>query len=165
MSKDLKKSISPSTKILVVTGLVPRDTILSSGLSKLSIPVEIIENQVNLTSIRTYVRLRLYEELNTKRTHSVLKILKSKRSVEVPIEDLGRKILESEITHLCISLEDLQFGSLNPKTGYITVNKIQLSSRDDDLLDDLAEMAIKKGVKVTVVPKKFLPLGRTYLAS
>ena len=45
------------------------------------------------------------------------------------------------------------------------MNKSQLNASDDDVLDDLVELAIDKGVLVSVVPKKYLPTGRSFVAS
>ena len=35
----------------------------------------------------------------------------------------------------------------------------------DDVMDDLVELALKNGIQVSVVPKIFMPNGKSFLAS
>jgi hypothetical protein len=77
---------------------------------------------------------------------------------------LGKKILNREILHLCISLEDMHFGEFDPSTGGTILNPGQSSLKDDDLLDDYAELALELGIQVSVVPSRYLPAGKSFIA-
>lgn len=72
------------------------------------------------------------------------------------------RINERTINSLCVSLEDLKFGKYD-KDGRIQLTRQQSDSQDDDILDDLAEEALSNGIRVKVVPKKFLPIGEQIL--
>jgi hypothetical protein len=81
------------------------------------------------------------------------------------LEHLVQKILRREIKNLCVSLDCMHFGKIEPSTGEIIISKAQKDSKDDDLLDDLLELALERGIKVSVVPRKFLPEGQSFVAS
>lgn len=108
------------------------------------------------------LRMSLKEKVNNS---YLSKIKKFKEQDDIELKDLGTLIMGGEINHLCVSLDDLHFGEIDNKTGLATVNRAQQNINDDDVLDDLVEMALKKGIKVSVVPKKYLPHGRSYLVS
>ena len=111
------------------------------------------------------LRLRLSREINENHRERVGKILADTDGHDPDISELGKRILQNEVTRLCVSLEDMQFGELDPQTGLARVHKSQNSANDDDILDDLVELALKKKVQVSVVPKTFLPIGKSYIAS
>ncbi len=113
------------------------------------------------------LKLRLSTKISENFSNSVLKILNaSEQSVkEHSLELLGTKILSKEIKNLCVSLEDMHFGELDSSTGETIIRRSQQNVKDDDILDDLVELAIKNGVHISVVPKIYLPAGRSFLAS
>jgi hypothetical protein len=113
------------------------------------------------------MHLKLSQMVNQKHLEAVLDTAKWDPNSHdgLSVSALGAKILNKEIDHLCVSLDDMHFGQLDFETGEIRVNKIQKDSTDDDLLDDLVELAIDQGIKVSVVPRKYLPRGKIFLAS
>jgi hypothetical protein len=113
------------------------------------------------------VRLRLAQLINERHSQSVAKVVRGIRESlgHNSVSSLLPKILNKEIKKLCVSLECMQFGEVDAKTGQVILNKSQLNAKDDDLLDDLVELALEKGIKVSVVPKKYLPDGRSFVAS
>jgi len=64
-----------------------------------------------------------------------------------------------------VSLDDLHFGEFNQWTGEAKVHRGQQNTRDDDLLDDFAELALRNGIEVRVVPRKFLPHGKSFIVA
>lgn len=78
---------------------------------------------------------------------------------------LGERIMNGKIKRLCVSLDDLKFGHLDPATGVAAIHRVQKNAHDDDVLDDLLELALKHGVRVSAVPKTYLPTGKTFIAS
>ena len=79
---------------------------------------------------------------------------------KIELEDLTSLIQSKEIKHICVSLEDVYF---NPPQKDSFVSSLIFSN--DDLLDDIIELAMEKGIQVSVVPKKYLPRGKIFLAS
>lgn len=84
-----------------------------------------------------------------------------------PVTDLrtvGAKIVGRQVTQLCVSLEDIHFGEVLPD-GEVRLHPGQQGVRDDDVLDDLVELALRNGVSVRVVPRKYLPSGQVLIAA
>lgn len=113
------------------------------------------------------VRLRLSQMINEKHLSVVRELSHGvSHSVEdINVNNLAKKIMNKDIKNLCVSLEDMYFGELDPETGGVEINKYQKNTKDDDLLDDLLELAIDNGLKVNVVPKKYLPENKSILVS
>lgn len=133
--------------------------------SKIDLPLVHLNDSFSQESPNNAImglRLKLKEKIHTDYLSRV-KHFSDQENFD--LKDLGTLILDNEIKHLCVSLDDLHFGEVNEKNGEISLNRTQLGIKDDDVLDDLVEMALKRGVKVSVVPKKYLPRGRTYLVS
>lgn len=73
-------------------------------------------------------------------------------------------ILDKQITKLVITADDVQFGKIDQLEG-LTLHRSQKNHTDDDVFDDLAELALSHGVSVQVVPKRFMPEGYKVIAS
>jgi hypothetical protein len=97
--------------------------------------------------------------------YDLLALKKGRSSHSTELVELGDLILNKKITQLFISLEDLHFGEFDYATGKTIVHKGQQNTRDDDLLDDFAELAMRNGIKVRVVPRKFLPQGKSFIVA
>lgn len=157
------------TRVLGISGL-PETLLRSPGVWK-GIKLQIFEIEDSPKKLHPdkalgEVRIHLAREINQTYTNQVLKVLLQRDELSDPdLSNLGTKILKREINRLCVSLEDVHFGVLNPDTGIAVMTRAQNGTKDDDLLDDLVELAMKNGVEVSVVPKVHLPAGKTYLAS
>lgn len=75
------------------------------------------------------------------------------------------KVLNKKVSELIVSLDDIQFGTIDIKSGKTILFKKQNGSYDDDILDDMVEIAIQRGIKVKVVPRTFMPSGLTFIAA
>jgi hypothetical protein len=109
------------------------------------------------------LRLRVGRIINDRYRRRVSEIV-ADATVDA-LGDVVPLILKGKINRLCVSLEDMQFGILDPVQGNIFRRKSQTDCRDDDVLDDLLELAMRNDVQVSVVPKAFLPPGRSFVAS
>lgn len=72
-------------------------------------------------------------------------------------QEILRGIREKRLQSITISLEAVRWGTVDPASGTVTYHRMQLDHRDDDILDDLAELAVKNGVDVKVVKQSHLP--------
>ena len=77
--------------------------------------------------------------------------------------DVTRKLMNQELSRLCVSLEDMVYGNINPDTGAVEIHR-HGGEVEDDVLDDLVEIALAQGVEVEVVPKRFFPNGASFLS-
>jgi hypothetical protein len=159
-----------TTKILGITGSSFPELRSETFWRKTSLPLIYLNESFKISFPRnsfTTMRLRLSQIVNEKHAQTVQLALKGNSDVleETSVRGLGTKILNKEINHLCVSLDDMHFGELDFKTGELTVNKAQKDFKDDDVLDDLVELAIDNGIKVSVVPKRYLPHGRSFVVS
>jgi hypothetical protein len=110
------------------------------------------------------LRRSLAQIISERHTRLVTQITQQSFGQELCLARLGKKIFNREIIHLCISLEDMHFGEFDPRTGGTILNPGQSSLKDDDLLDDYAELALELGIQVSVVPRKYLPAGKSFIA-
>ncbi len=170
LNQEVRGSIQSTTKILGITGSLFTELRSESFWKKAKIPISFLDDSFKVAvpqNAFSIMRLRLAQVVNEKHSQAVLHALKagSTPQDELSVRVLGTKILNKEINHLCVSLDDMHFGEIDFKTGETTVNKTQKNSQDDDLLDDLIELAIDNGIKISVVPKRYLPNGRSFVAS
>lgn len=170
LQQEVRGSILTTTKLIGVTGASFTELQSESFWKKIKLPVTFHEDSFrsllpqNAFSI---MRLRLAQIINERHTQSVVKALNDNQSVKnnISVKTLAPRILNKEIKQLCVSLDCMHFGEVDPQTGNVIVKKTQINSKDDDVLDDLIELAIDKGIEVSVVPKKYLPNGRSFIAS
>jgi hypothetical protein len=170
LNLEVKGSIKRTTKLFGITGADFSELRSESFWEKCRLPITYLNDSFKAKSPEngfSILRLKLSKLINDKHTQTINEILGSDSSFkdDESLKTLGEKILNKKINHLCVSLDDLQFGELDSTTGQITLNKNQKSTKDDDVFDDLVELAIDNGIKVSVVPKKYLPNGRMFLAS
>ena len=170
LNQEVRGSLQGTTKILGITGSSFTELRSESFWKKTKLPISFLDDSFKVAvpqNAFSIMRLRLSQIVNEKYSKAVLDAVKSGPTSQdlMSVRVLGTKILNKEINHLCVSLDHMHFGELDFKTGEVTVNKTQKNSKDDDLLDDLVELAIDNGIKVSVVPKKYLPNGRSFVAS
>jgi hypothetical protein len=170
LSQEIKGNKRLSTKLLVVTGSSYAELRNEGYWSRLRLPVVFLDDSFKVAlpqNAFAMVRIRLAQIVKEAHTRSVLEAM-SASDIEqdgISVREVGAKILQNEVRRLCVSLDDMHFGELDPGSGYVVLNKNQTNTKDDDVLDDLVEMALEKGVNVSVVPKKYLPVGKTFIAS
>jgi hypothetical protein len=72
------------------------------------------------------------------------------------LAEVARAAAESRVGSLLVEAERRMPGHLDPLTGHVTFRGLE-DPQVDDLLDDLAELVLKKGGKVVVVPVADMP--------
>lgn len=169
LQQEVRGSILPSTKFVGVTGAQFPELQSESFWRQTRLPVTFYDDSFRSAvpqNAFSIMRLRLAQTVNESRTRSVMGAWKENLVGQdiLTVKSLVPKILSKEIKKLCVSLDCMHFGEIDPKTGTVIFNKSQLNATDDDLLDDLVELAIDKGIEVSVVPKKYLPNGRSFVA-
>jgi len=170
LSREISGNKRLSTKILGITGASYSELRNEAFWKRLKLPVFFLDDSFKTAipqNAAAIMRIRLSHMVKELHTQSVLEAMSASgiKHDEMSVRDLGHKIIQKEIRHLCVSLDDMQFGELDPGSGLVILNKNQTDSKDDDVLDDLVELAMDKGVNVSVVPKKYLPVGKTFIAS
>lgn len=70
---------------------------------------------------------------------------------------IAKRILEGKIGRLFISLEAIQWGEIDPRSGKVKKSKFQRDHIDEDILDDIAELALKYGVEVRILRQSSFP--------
>lgn len=99
-------------------------------------------------------RLKLWRMGQT--NAEVSRNLRDPKTVLSP-EEIMKGIQEKRLRSLTVSLEALRWGRIDEGTGKVNYHRLQLDHRDDDVLDDLVELALKNGVDVRVVRQTSLP--------
>ncbi len=170
LQQEVRGSILSTTKILGITGASFTELQSDSFWKKTNLPLAYYDDSFRTASPQNAIsimRLRLAQIVNEKHNQSVMKAINENKSLDdiYSVKYLAPKIIQGEIKQLCVSLECMHFGEVDPLTGIVVMNKSQLNASDDDVLDDLVELAIDKGIGVSVVPKKYLPSGRSFVAS
>ena len=169
LAQEIKGYIKPSTKFLAITGTGYPELRSELCWKKIKLPIffydELFKIKVPKNTLSA-ARLKLSEIIHEIHLKNVLNTLHERDwQGHNNLKQLAPKILKKEITKLCVSLDCMQFGFLDKSTGEVVMNKSQQNSSDDDILDDLIELAIERGIEISVVPKKFLPHGRSFVAS
>ena len=170
LQQEVRGSILSTTKILGITGASFKELQSDTFWKKTNLPIAFYDDSFRIASPQNAIsimRLRLAQIVNERHTQSVMKALNDNKALDdiYSVKYLAPKILQGEIKQLCVSLDCMHFGEVDPETGNVVMNKSQLNASDDDVLDDLVELAIDKGIVVSVVPKKYLPSGRSFVAS
>lgn len=77
---------------------------------------------------------------------------------------ITQRILQGKVGRIFISLEAIQWGEINLNTGSIKRNRHQQNHIDEDVLDDIAELALNKGIEVRVLRQNAFPGNLEILA-
>lgn len=168
--REVRGSVLNTTKMLGITGGYYSELRSESFWKQTKLPIALYDDSFQTVipeNTISIMRLRLAQMINDKHTLSVERVLKGSKSIEEndSVKKIVPKILNQEINRLCVSLDCMYFGDVDPHTGAVVIHKSQLNTRDDDVLDDMVELALSKGIEVSVVPKKYLPPGRSFAAS
>lgn len=167
---EIRGSIQTTTKILGITGASFSDLQSDPLWKTLDLPLcycdDSFRSAIPLNAFSS-LRLRLSQLVHERHIQSVNRVSNYDRASQESssVTTLPLKILNKEIKNLCVSLDCMHFGEVDYKTGNVILSKSHRNGKDDDLLDDLVEMAIDKGIEVSVVPKEYLPSGRSFIAS
>ena len=70
---------------------------------------------------------------------------------------IARQILEGKIVLLFISLEAIRWGEMDSTSGLIKHSKFQKNHLDEDVLDDIAELALRFGIEVRILRQSSFP--------
>lgn len=171
LQSEVKGSKLRTTKILGVSGAALSEFQSEAFWKKTGLPVAMLSDPSRSSMPHNSIsimRLRLAQMINERHTQSVRSVLNSNNEFQenaTLVSTLATKILNKQIRQLCVSLECMHFGEVDAKTGTVVLNRFQQNAHDDDILDDLVEMALDRGIEVSVVPKKYLPQGRSFVAS
>jgi len=106
------------------------------------------------------LKLRYLERLSL----DITERMRSPESTLTPEEAL-RRIREKRVSQLHVSLEAVRWGTIDRDTGTISYRRMQTDHRDEDVLDDIAELALRNGVAVKVVKQISLPRKVEIVAS
>jgi hypothetical protein len=114
----------------------------------------------------TLSKLQLESEVGSSFSSRVSQTLTTEiANGEIGLSRLGTMIINREISSLCVSLEEVRFGHVDSKTGFTLIRGKNIGVREDDILDDIVELALKNSIEVSVVPQNYLPKGRSFIAS
>lgn len=168
LQQEVRNSVLPTTRFLGVTGASYPQLQIEDFWKMTKVPTAFYEDSFRVAvpqNAISILRLRLSQVINQRHSQAVMRSLSksSESSDSFSIRDVVPKILKKEIKELSVSLDCMHFGHLDSKTGAVQLNKSQQNAKDDDLLDDLLELAMDHGIKVNVVPKKFLPEGKSFV--
>lgn len=158
------------TSLIAITGS-GNDYIQNRSLWKpLGIPLLFMEESWrSIYPEKAIVVLKRLLNEQVERIHSqeVAQILSRKHitNQQSDFDHLLDHVLNKKISELIVSLDDIQFGKIDIKSGKTILFKKQHGTNDDDILDDMVEIAIKTGIKVKVIPRTYLPSGLTYIAA
>jgi len=70
---------------------------------------------------------------------------------------VARAAVRGKVRKILIASDQMLWGRLHPESGSIVLHPQQLDSRDDDILDDLAEAVLARGGRVLCLPSQELP--------
>jgi hypothetical protein len=77
---------------------------------------------------------------------------------------VAKAVVEGKVRKLIIADGIQIFGRLNRHTGGLSLNHIDSGLKDDDILDDLAQLVLSQGGEVIVARKEEIPKGTPALA-
>lgn len=165
---ELAKRVTDRTKFVAISSSKHTVFQLENFWDKVGVPVLLTNDRFDKETPSNSVgvaRLRLRRELDR---HNLALV---NDALNTPVlagdgEHLTtalKLILDRQITKLVITAEDVQFGRVSLPDG-LTLHRAQKNHTDDDVFDDLAELALLRGVSVQVVPKRFMPDGYKFLA-
>lgn len=110
----------------------------------------------NLESVTKNISERLRSTQAMALSEDIHRTLSTKNSLRDP-QQILTAISENRVAHLYVSLEAMLWGTVDILKKNIIRNRIQKDHKDDDILDDIAEIALRKGIKVKVISQKDLP--------
>lgn len=73
------------------------------------------------------------------------------------LQDISKAAVEGRIKKILIARDQVVWGEVMKSDGNLEIHHRQMNSRDDDILDNLAEKVMEKGGKVLCIPKRDIP--------
>ncbi len=73
------------------------------------------------------------------------------------LTDVAKAALQGKVRKLFLGEGKRLFGRLDPTSAEVTLHGEQVDTRDDDVLDDLAEAVLLRGGEVLVIPQEKMP--------
>lgn len=83
----------------------------------------------------------------------------SRGETSTDLGEIVRAAIEQKVKHLFINESVNVWGQIHYQTGSVELHPNQTDAFDDDILDDLAELVIFGGGRVTVLPSREMPDG------
>jgi hypothetical protein len=170
IQNELKKNINDNTRFISITGADYPELTSETFWKNLKLPIFYLNDSFKFPVPYNGITM-MKVRLTTLIKNNHLEVIQQ-NSKNIPLstntswlKELTQKILNKKIKHICVSLDEMIFGELNPESGKTVIHKRQSNIKDDDLLDDLIELALDNGIKVSVIPEKFLPFGSKLLVS
>ncbi len=97
-------------------------------------------------------------------TSDMMQAMATNRLVD-RLPDVAKAVAEARIDHLYVAGSTHIWGTVDRERGVITnLAPLQQSAFDDDILDDLAQIALEHDAKVTVLPDAAMPVKRKAVA-
>lgn len=81
------------------------------------------------------------------------------------LQTLYYLIKERKCKRVITSLDDIVFGEFDEQVGVTKVRRQQVDHKDNDLLNELVDFALRKRIHVSVVSKKMMPANHLYLVN
>jgi hypothetical protein len=80
------------------------------------------------------------------------------------IFQITKAVVEGRVRKLIISDDVNVFGTIDKKSGGLSIHPFDLDHEDDDVLDDLAQMVLSQGGEVIIASRDQIPKSRPILA-
>jgi hypothetical protein len=170
LKMEVASLISDSTKLIAITGEPNTIFRIDNFWRELNLPIHYYNESFETEYPRKAIKHLREETVMTVHRNYEESVSNTQCPVLGPskfvcVLDLARSILRNQVKKLCVPLEVIQFGIIDKYSGGIKFNDEQACSNDDCIYDDLLEMAINKGIEVSVVPIEFLPDDNIFIAA
>lgn len=73
------------------------------------------------------------------------------------LQEISKAAIQGRVKKMLIARDQVIWGEIKPKTGDLRLHYRQMNSRDDDVLDNLAETVLARGGSVLCVPRHEIP--------
>lgn len=113
----------------------------------------------NIRKLHLYKTNELYEKFILEYYWAENKKLARKNLFQI-----SKAAIQGRVKKLIIAEEVYVFGTIDKKTGGLSLNPTHLNHEDDDILDDLAQAVFSLGGEVIVAPRNQIPENRPILA-
>ncbi len=155
--------IQDSSKPLILAGNLKLINTFLSASRYPFILSQFIPGKFNLLNYTTRLRRhvnKLLDKFKNKEQKSVLKKIKHAKlnnKLELNLLKVAKSVINNEIKRLYIAEEVHVWGVIDHQSGALQINPHHQDCQDDDILDDLAEIALKNKAEVVLLSQKYLP--------
>lgn len=149
---------------LIIVG--PKD--LVESYRRFSIYPSIFEESVfgelkgiSTESLAVKIENMLSKKAEDSLKHSLRDLRKAENNgySEYSVHQVSKALAENELSRIYVAEDQYLWGIMCQKTGDLVLSNRHNNCRDEDVLDDMAELAIRNGVEVILVPSRMLPSG------